>query len=77
VSQKVMVELALPGDLRHFRMPPFLQKRLKGLLDKQDCDGRLPVAERREAKALVEVSQILTLLKLRALRAKGRKGDSR
>jgi hypothetical protein len=66
MARKVTVQVELPGDLKQFRLPPALNKRLHALLDKQDMEGKLTVAERREAEALVELTEMLTLLKLRA-----------
>jgi len=64
--RKVTVELHLPGDLGKFRLPKALDKRLHGLLDKQQEDGRLTAAERREAEALVDIVEMLSVLKVRA-----------
>lgn len=74
MAEKVLVELNLPADWRKFRIPPALDKRLHSLLDKQDINGKLPAAERREAEALVELSEMLSLMKIRAqtARSKGR-----
>jgi hypothetical protein len=66
VAQKVMVELDLPADWRNFRMPAALGRRLQTLLDKQDADRKLSAPERREAEALVELSEMLSLMKIRA-----------
>jgi hypothetical protein len=66
VSHKVKVQLELPDDWRHFRLPGALNKRLHSLLDKQDVEGKLTAAERREAEALVELSEMLSLMKIRA-----------
>ena len=63
---QVLVELDLPGDLRKFRLPAALHARLQELLDRQDEDGKLNRAERREAKALTELADMLSLMKLRA-----------
>jgi hypothetical protein len=49
--------------------PPALADRLQQLLDRQDHDGKLSRAERREAEALVELTDMLSLMKLRAERA--------
>lgn len=73
MSRSVIVELDLPRDWRHFRLPAALHGRLQELLDRQDQEGRLPAGERREAKALVELSEMLSLLRLRAARASGGK----
>jgi hypothetical protein len=63
---QVLVELDLPRDWRKFRMPAALQARLQDLLDRQDQEGKLSRAERREAQALVELADMLSLMKLRA-----------
>ncbi len=66
MSQAVMVQLDLPKDWRTFRMPRGLQDRLTELLDRQDQTGRLSRRERQEANALVELVDMLSLMKLRA-----------
>lgn len=62
----VLVELDVPRDWRKFRLPPALADRLQQLLDSQDRNGKLTRAERREAEALVELTDMLSLMKLRA-----------
>jgi hypothetical protein len=64
---QVVLELDT-GDWRKFRMPAALGNRLQQLLDRQDELGKLTRAERGEAKALVELSDMLSLMKLRAKR---------
>ena len=66
MSNAVMVQLDLPKDWRTFRMPKALQARLQELLDQQDQTGCLSRRERQEANALVELVDILSLMKLRA-----------
>jgi hypothetical protein len=66
MAQKVLVELELPLDWRRFRMAPSLHGRLQELLDKQDQTGKLSPKERREAKALAELVDLMSLLRLRA-----------
>lgn len=66
---QVLLQLDLPRDLRRFRLPAALDARLQELLDRQDHDGKLPRSERREAQALTEFSEMLSLMKLRAERA--------
>ena len=65
----VLVELELPQDWKRFRMPTALQARLTALLDEQDRSGKLTKAEREEAKALTELVDLLSLMKIRAERA--------
>ena len=68
---RVTIELEIPGDLARFRLPRALDQRLQDLLDRQDGGIALSQAERREAEALVEVADLLTLLRLRAESAAG------
>lgn len=65
---QVLVQLDLPGDLQRFRLPAALNTRLQTLLDRQDGTGKLTRGERREAEALVELAEMLSLMKLRAQR---------
>ncbi|MBI3821999.1 MAG: hypothetical protein HY289_04880 [Planctomycetes bacterium] len=61
----VFVEVDLPQPWRKFRLPSALDRRLRELLDRQDRDGKLTPRERQEAEALVELVDILTLMKAR------------
>lgn len=65
----VTIEVDLPEDWARFSLPPALDARLTALLDQQDTTGGLTEAEQREADALCELVDMLTLLKLRAERA--------
>ena len=62
----VLVELELPKDWRKFRLPRALHDRLHELLNRQDRDGKLSRLERREATALAEFVDMLSLMRLRA-----------
>ncbi len=66
MATSILVELELPTDWRKFRLPPALHDRLQELLDRQDTDGRLSRQERREAAALTELVDMLSLMLLRA-----------
>jgi hypothetical protein len=66
---QVLVEIDIPRDWRKFRLPPALAKRLQDLLDRQHQEGKLSRGERSEAEALVELTDMLSLIKLRAQRA--------
>lgn len=68
ISQ-VMIELDLPNDWKEFKLPPALDARLQSLSDKQDETGKLSRPERQEAKAIAELANMLSLLKLRARKA--------
>ena len=66
MSQVVTIELDLPDDLAQFRLPPAVNARLRQLLDRQEKGIPLKETERREAEGLVELAELLTLLRLRA-----------
>lgn len=66
MAQSILVELDLPKDWRKFRLPPALNERLQKLLDRQDRDGKLTRRERREAEALAELVDMLSLMRLRS-----------
>jgi hypothetical protein len=65
MSQVVTIELDLPDDLAQFRLPAAVNARLRELLDRQDNGIPLKETERREADGLVELAELLTLLRLR------------
>jgi hypothetical protein len=71
---QVLLHLELPDDLRRFRLPAALNARLQELLDRQDEEGKLTTAERREAQALTDLAEMLTLMKLRAQRISRKTG---
>jgi len=74
MAQAVLVELDLPKDWQRFRLPLPLHDRLQELLDRQDRTGKLSPKERREAAALTELVDLLSLMRLRAkLAAKQRR----
>lgn len=60
------IDLPMPAGLTNFKLPAGVQRRLTTLLDRQDAGTPLTLAERREAEGLVEMSEFLSLLKLRA-----------
>lgn len=71
MSQAVQVEIEVPDGLSGLHLPAAVQRRLQDLLDKQDRGGALTPAEREEAEGLVELSEFLTLLRLRSTRLSG------
>ncbi len=62
------VEVDLPDELARFRLPDAVAARLQALLDRQDSGQPLTTVERAEAEGLVNLSEFLTLLRLRAER---------
>lgn len=69
MSQQVLIQLEVPSDLVRFRLPEGVDQRLQYLLDRQDQGENLTTAERLEAEGLVNLSELLSLLRLRAERA--------
>ena len=64
----IQLEVQMPGDLAKFHLPRGVARRLQTLLDKQDAGQTLTAAERREAEGLVDVAELLSLLRLRTQR---------
>jgi hypothetical protein len=69
MSESLLIEVQMPGDLARFRLPAGVQTRLQELLDRQDAGQPLTDAERDEAEGLVTLADLLALLRLRAERA--------
>ena len=63
------IEIDLPADLARFRLPAAVAARLQALLDLQEGGRPLTPDERREAEGLVDLAELLTLLRMRAERA--------
>lgn len=72
MSQVIAIELEMPDDLARFRLPPGVNARLQELLDRQDSGLPLKESERLEAEGLVDLAELLTLLRLRAEGAAGK-----
>jgi hypothetical protein len=64
-----MPTIEIPADLVRFRLPDAVQARLQHLLDRQDAGDPLTPEERQEAAGLVELAELLSLLRLRVDRA--------
>ena len=67
MSQTLQIELTIPDELPRFRLPDGVQARLQELLDRQDGGQPLTAAERSEAEGLVNLSELLSLLRLKML----------
>lgn len=68
MSQHVLIQIEMPADLIQFKLPKGVDKRLQSLLDRQDQGDRLTPAERLEAEGLVNLAELLSLLRSRAER---------
>ena len=60
--------IEIPIELTYFQLPEAVQDRLQLLLDRQDAGEILTLLERREAEGLVELTEFLSLLRLRSQR---------
>ena len=69
MAQHIVIELDVPEDLKRFRLPRGVDRRLQHLLDRQSEGEKLSAAERKEAEGLVSVAELLSLLRLLAERA--------
>lgn len=68
MSQQVIVTLELPEDLEQLCLLEGVNRRLHELLDRQDRGETLTPDERQEAEGLVNLAELLSLLRLRAQR---------
>ncbi|MGW8256514.1 MAG: hypothetical protein ACWGMZ_03415 [Thermoguttaceae bacterium] len=68
MSQTMAIQLEVPDDLAKFNLPDGVQHRLNSLLDQQDRGEPLSVEESREAEGLVNLADLLSVLRLRAER---------
>lgn len=64
----ITLEVDLPEDGSRLQVPAAVAARLQALLDRQDGGQPLSPAERAEAEGLVELSDLLTLMRLRKQR---------
>lgn len=60
------LKIAVPQELARLHLPEGVDRRLQALLDKQDSGTPLTSDEQAEAEGLVELAELLTLLRLRA-----------
>jgi hypothetical protein len=67
-TAKVDFEIEVPADLARLQFPEGLDRRLQVLLDKQDGGTPLSPDEQAEAEGLVDLAELLTLLRLRSSR---------
>ncbi len=64
---QVLIEI--PDNLSRFSLPKGVDGRLQTLLDRQDRGEELTSEERQEAEGLVDLAEMLSLIKIRARRA--------
>ena len=66
MNAKVDFEIEIPADLARLHLPEGLDRRLQALLDRQDGGTALSPDEQAEAEGLVDLADLLTLLRLRS-----------
>ena len=66
--QSLLVEIEVPTELDNLKLPQGVNERLQELLDRQDRGQTLTPAERAEAEGLVNLAELLSLLRVRAQR---------
>ena len=68
----IQAPVDLVEAISDLRFPPKSDRRLQALMDR-NTEGRLTPAEREELEALVELSEMMSLVRARALHLLGRK----
>jgi hypothetical protein len=63
-NANILIEMPVPA--RKIKLPKGVSDRLQKLLDQQDRGEKLTTAERREADGLVELAELLSLMRLRS-----------
>lgn len=71
MAQNARVKIEVPFAPDKIRLPKGVDLRLQTLLDKQDRGEKLSAKEKKEADGLVELAEMLTLMRLRSERAVG------
>jgi hypothetical protein len=66
MSRTVQLTVPMPAKLAKLAFPKALDDRLHHLLDEQGRKGGLTLGERKEAEALAQMANTLSILKLGA-----------
>jgi hypothetical protein len=66
--QNLTIKVEMPISARQIRLPKGVNNRLQKLLDLQDRGEKLSAAEKQEAEGLVELAEMLSLLRIRSER---------
>jgi hypothetical protein len=65
-THRIKLEIELPEDMAGLMLPEGVERRLHALLDKQDRGEPLTDDESAEAEGLVNLADLLSLIRLRA-----------
>ena len=74
MAESIQLQIELPKNLARLRLPRGVQRRLRKLLDKQDGGSALTLEEKHEAEGLVDLADLLSLIRLQAQRLNGGRG---
>lgn len=74
MAQNLTVSVELPMAPSQIKLPKGVNDRLQYLLDRQDRGEKLSSEERKEAEGLVELAEMLSLLKIRSRKIIGKNG---
>ena len=66
--QAIQIRVGVPDELATLSLPAGVQARLQELLGRQDDGVTLTPAERDEAEGLVDLTELLSLLRIRSQR---------
>jgi hypothetical protein len=68
MAQNSQIRIEMPVSVEKIRLPKAVDDRLQTLLDRQDRGDKLSSNERKEAEGLVELAELLSLMRLRSER---------
>lgn len=68
MPQNARIKIEMPVSPEKIRLPKGVDARLQALLDNQDRGDKLSVKEKKEAEGLVELSEMLSLMRVRSER---------
>lgn len=63
---QALIKIEVPLSTKQFKLPKAVNNRLQQLLDRQDQGKKLSTAEREEAEGLVDLSEMLSHLRMRS-----------
>ena len=68
MAQNASIRIEMPFPAQRIKLPKGVNVRLRKLLDRQDSGDVLTAAEKREADGLVELAEMLSLMRMRSER---------
>ena len=74
MAQNQTVRIEVPISVQKIRLPKAVNDRLQDLLDRQDRGDKLSANERKEADGLVELAEMLSLMRVRSERVERSSG---